>query len=145
MKESITQEFEYGCGVACFAFIRNLSYKEAVVRLGREKTVAFGWKPNDLMHALNSDGMKYRNRYVRKSKQHEPYPEGTVILIERSSVYPVGHYLVRHQSLWMDPWINMPHDKIVARARSGFRKELPGRAMYAIIPTVVRAMTSDDA
>ena len=92
MKKSITQEFDYGCGVACFAFAANLTYKKAVKALGREQTVKFGWKPSDLTKALNNYGLSYKNKYVRKIYSNEAYPEGTIVLIERSEIYKVGHY-----------------------------------------------------
>lgn len=34
MKKTITQEFDYGCGIACFAFVTGMTYKEAEVFLG---------------------------------------------------------------------------------------------------------------
>jgi len=134
MKKSITQEFDYGCGVACFAFVTNLTYKQAVKALGRQQTIKHGWRPSDLTNALNDSGQKYKNKYVKKSDASQTYPAGTIVLIERSEDYKVGHYLVRHNGKWMDPWINMTQDSILAHAKSGFREELPGRPMYALIP-----------
>lgn len=134
MKKSITQEFDYGCGVACFAFATNLTYKQSVKALGREQTVKFGWRPSDLTKALNNYSFSYKNNYVRKSSQTQEYPEATIVLIERSATYPVGHYLIRHNQYWMDPWINMPIDNNIYHAESGFRERLPGKAMYALIP-----------
>jgi len=134
MKDSITQELEYGCGVACFAFICNMTFQQAVVFLGKEYSVKHGWRPSDLVVALNRYGLSYKNNYVRK-KQKIVYSNGSMVLIERSPSYPVGHYLVIHDNQWMDPWINLPEDKVLKNAKSGFRSELPGKAMYALIPT----------
>lgn len=134
MKKSITQESDYGCGVACFAFVLGVSYKQAVATLGREQTVKHGWRPSDLVKALNDKEYRYENRYVRKRASNETYTNGTIVLIERSETYRVGHYLVRHDGKWMDPWINMPQDAAIANARSGFRDRLPGNAMYALLP-----------
>ncbi|MFZ3010096.1 MAG: hypothetical protein WA030_03710 [Candidatus Microsaccharimonas sp.] len=134
MKKSITQEFDYGCGVACFAFVTGLTYKQAVEVLGRGQTVTHGWRPSDLTKALNDYGLSYRNNYVRKLNADSDYLDGTIILIERSEEYKVGHYLVQYKGKWMDPWVNMPQDGVLAHAKSGFREQLPGKAMYAIIP-----------
>ncbi len=135
MKKSITQEFDYGCGVACFAFACDISYQQAVTKLGREQSVAHGWRPSDLVKALNDYGHMYKNHYVRKKEFYpQHYPEGTIVLIERSETYPVGHYLIKHHDQWMDPWITMPTDSKLSNARSGFRKKLPGKVMYALIP-----------
>jgi len=133
MKKSITQEFDYGCGVACFAFVTNFTYKQAVNVLGREQTVKFGWRPSDLTKALNNHGLSYKNKYVRKIYNKGSYPDGTIVLIERSEIYKVGHYLVLYNGRWMDPWINMPLDNMISHAKSGFRKRLPGKPMYALV------------
>lgn len=134
MKKSITQEFDYGCGVACFAFAADLTYKQAIKVLDREQTVRFGWRPSDLTKVLNDYGLSYKNNYVRKTDTVDTYTDGTIVLLERSEIYNVGHYLIRHNGSWMDPWINMPLDNTLAHAKSGFRKRLPGKAMYAIVP-----------
>jgi len=60
--------------------------------------------------------------------------EGAIVLLRRSKVYPVGHYLIRHNDQWMDPWMNLPQDNDITRAISGYRKELPGKPMYILIP-----------
>ena len=135
MIRSITQEFDYGCGVACFAFVTNLTYEQAVNVLGREQTVKHGWRPSDLTNALNDNGYAYKNHYVKKQNIDTNYPNGTIILIERSKEYIVGHYLVHHEGKWMDPWINLTQDSILTHAKSGFREELPGKPMYALMPT----------
>jgi hypothetical protein len=133
MKQSVTQELDYGCGVACFAFVTNMTFQQAIVFLGREYSVANGWRPTDIVAALNNFGYRYKNNYVRR-KQLNSYTNGTIVLLERSIDYPVGHYLVMHNQLWMDPWINMPQNNNLFYAESGFRKELPGKVMYALIP-----------
>jgi len=133
MKKSITQELDYGCGVACFAFVCDVTFWQAVTILGREYSVKHGWNPSDLVKALNMQGVNYKNHYVRK-KPDQLYPDGTIVLIERSRDYPVGHYLVRYNDRWMDPWVNMLSDNKLQNATSGFRRCLPGCAMYALIP-----------
>ena len=131
--KSITQELDYGCGVACFAFVCGVNFDRAVKLLGKEYSVKHGWKPGDLTAALNQAGFSYKNHYVRK-KDVATYPIGTIVLIERSDAYPVGHYLVLSENGWMDPWINLGESRDLYSARSGFRKQLPGRAMYALVP-----------
>lgn len=133
MKQSVTQALDYGCGVACFAFVTDMTFQQAVAFLGKEYSVKHGWRPSDLVVALNRFGLSYKNNYVRKMKT-VVYPNGSIVLIERSAVYPVGHYLVFQDSQWMDPWINLPEDYDLKNAESGFRSRLPGNAMYALAP-----------
>lgn len=129
----ITQKSAYGCGVACFASVCGMSFDEAVDFLGREYSVKHGWKPSDLVKSLNTFGYMYKNNYVRKNDQHK-YPLGSVILIERSPQYTVGHYLLFTAKGWMNPWINLLETKDINEAKSGFRTELPGKPMYALMP-----------
>lgn len=133
MKKSITQELDYGCGVACLAFVLDISFQQALDVLGKDYSVKHGWRPSDLVSALNKNGFSYRNNYVRK-KQINNYPDGTIVLIARSLEYPVGHYLVLKNNQWMDPWINMHKDNLLEHAKSGYRSKLPGVAMYALTP-----------
>lgn len=131
--KSITQKLDYGCGVACFAFVCNMNFEEAIIFLGKQYSVKHGWKPSDLVTALTKYGARYRNHYVRK-KHNIDYPTGSIVLIERSKDYPFGHYLTLTAQGWMDPWINLPETNNIQEAKSGFRKELPGKPMYALVP-----------
>lgn len=133
MKQSITQEHDYGCGVACFAFVTDNSYQQAVQLLGRDTSVAHGWRPADLVRELTKLGYAYKSCYVRKN-DYVPTRDGTIILIERSAAYPVGHYFVYVHGKYMDPWINLLRDNSVNKAKSGFRDTLPGKAMYVLEP-----------
>jgi hypothetical protein len=133
MKQSITQEFDYGCGIACYAFVLGLSYREAAKRLGKEQAESNRFWVNDLTRALNEAGLKYERKYVKPHVEPLIYGEGTIVLIGRSKVYPAGHYLARYNNTWMDPWINLPENRHIDQATSGFRKVLPGIPKYAIM------------
>jgi hypothetical protein len=57
---------------------------------------------------------------------------GTIVYVEKSIKYPLGHYLVKtKQGVWMNPWKNFPS---IAPAKSAFQKRLPGTPLYAIYP-----------
>jgi len=133
MKYSVTQEHGYGCGAACFAFVNDISYQQAVQLLGRELSVAHGWRPADLVRELANQGLAYKSRYIRKV-DYVPIQDYSIILIERSVEYPVGHYLVYFEGKYMDPWINLPENNTLSQAKSGFRDALPGKAMYILEP-----------
>jgi hypothetical protein len=134
MRESITQEFDYGCGIACYAFALKISYKEAVVSLGSKQSSSTRFWIKDFKKALNTAGKNYKANYIKPHLRAKIYKEGTIVLIRRSKHYPAGHYLIRHNDKWMDPWINLPYNKNIAEAKSGFRKRLPGSPMYALFP-----------
>jgi hypothetical protein len=134
MKQSITQEFDYGCGIACFAFATNMTYKQAVHYLGSEQANSNRFWVKDIVVALNGYGKTYKSYHVKPCVRQMIYKEWAIVLIHRSKHYPVGHYLIRYNSKWMDPWINLPFNKDISHAKSGFRQRLPGSPMFAIIP-----------
>lgn len=136
MRGSITQEFDYGCGIACYAFALGLTYQQAAGVLGEEQTNSTRFWVKDLTAALNKSGIQYESKHFKPYLYKRIYKEGTIVLIRRSKTYPAGHYLIRHKKYWMDPWINLPTDRDIQNAQSGFRKRLPGSPMYAIFPLV---------
>jgi hypothetical protein len=134
MKKSITQESDFGCGIACFAFATNSSYKQASKYLGNQQANSDRFWAKDFSNELNRAGKKYHHKYLKPKLAKNIYKEGTIVLIRRSKIYPSGHYLIRHEGQWMDPWINLAFDKDINSARSGYRKRLPGKPMYALFP-----------
>ena len=135
MKQSITQESDYGCGIACFAFVSNINYKRAVDFLGSAQADSDRFFVKHFVAELNRFGGNYSAKHIKPGSTHY-YREGTIVLIRRSNRYPVGHYLARHNGQWMDPWVNLLYTKDLSRSQSGFRKRLPGQAMYALIPAL---------
>jgi len=134
MRKSITQQQSYGCGVACFAFAGNISYKQAEVWLGKKQSSSNRFYVKAFRKALNNYGLNYSSRYIKLHAPHRTYQEGTIVLIRRSKYYPVGHYVIRHQKKWMDPWINFRASNDIRDAKSGFRKRLPGPVLYVLFP-----------
>lgn len=134
MRASITQEFDYGCGIACFAFALDISYQQAAKQLGEVQAGSTRFWIKDFVTALNISDKHYISKYMKPPMTRKIYKEGTIVLIRRSKLYPTGHYLIRHNGHWMDPWINLPKDTDISHATSGFRKRLPGKPMYALLP-----------
>ena len=145
MKKSVTQEFDYGCGIACYAFVRGISYKQAEYALGEKQAKSERFWVRDLARALNESGLEYQHKYVKQHVKPLITAEGTIVLIGRSAIYPVGHYLARHNGKWMDPWINLPRDQDIHHAISGFRETLPGTPKYAILPSAARPVLFHDS
>lgn len=134
MRKSITKESDYGCGIACFAFATRQTYQQAAAWLGEKQALSNRFWSRDLAAALNRYGLNYVSKYAKPHVVERMSLEGAIVLIRRSKDYPVGHYLIRHEGAWMDPWINLPSNNNIIQARSGFRTELPGEAMYVICP-----------
>ncbi len=135
MKKSITQESPNGCGIACFAFVCGLTYKQAEKFLGPEQAKSSKFIVKHFREELNRFGLNYESRHVRPDQTIEP-TEGTIVLLRRSKQFPFGHYLAYHNGKWMDPRINLEDDRIFKNPKSAFREVLPGQVMYALTPQV---------
>jgi len=134
VKHSITQKHEFGCGVACTAFVSGKSYSKIVSLLDKKKAGSTGFYCKDLMSILLKLGFKYEYKYLKPKLKRKIYKDGVIIFVKRSKKYPSGHYLVRYKSHWMDPWINFRKNANIINAKSGFRKRVPGKAVYALFP-----------
>jgi len=133
MKKSITQEMPYGCGVACFAFVCDITYKQAEEFLGFEQSKSDRFVVKRVREELNRFGLKYISRHIKPDQIIDPV-DGMIVLLRRSEHFTVGHYLARHDGKWMDPYINLEGDHDFRNPKSGFREVLPGQAMYVLMP-----------
>jgi len=134
----ITQEDDMGCGAACVAFASNKTYKQAVNVLGEHKARSVGFQIKELVIALSHYGLNYHFKPVKPKMKQSIYQNGVIIFIKKSARYPYGHYLIRHNGLWADPWINLALDKNLANAKSGYRQRLPGEAQWAVLPLSIK-------
>ncbi|MBU5537415.1 MAG: hypothetical protein KQA38_02510 [Candidatus Aenigmarchaeota archaeon] len=133
MKQSPTvQKDPFGCGAACIAFLTNRGYEEIVNLLGKNKAKKVGFYLRELCQLLRKLGYNCEYHYLTSKWRKNIYKEGTIVFIGRSKKYPYGHYLIRHKNFWMDPWINFPKNKNISQAKAGFRRRLPGKAIYAV-------------
>ena len=132
--KSLVQRGPFGCGVACVAFVLGEKYSEVANLLGKNNARTTGFYCKDLIWILRKFGQNYSYKYLRRRLKKKIYKDGIIVFIKRSKRYPFGHYLVRHNGLWMDPWINFTKDNTIAKAKAGFRKRLPGKPIYMIFP-----------
>ena len=133
MQKAVRQEDSMGCGVACVAFVLGKSYKSTKANLikNRQKALKQGYLCKELVDALKRGGLMYTYSYLK----HVPkYKNLTIAFIKRNRKFPKGHYLVKTNRGWMDPWINLDLSSDVRRSIAGFRKRLPGKASYALVP-----------
>jgi hypothetical protein len=128
----ITQEHCMGCAVACTAFLLGLSYQKALLLFKRpDRAATDGFYCRDIVFALNKAGFKFSYCEFTKSKKNLIKMSGVVVFVKKSKNYPLGHYLVKTEAGWMNPWINYPQIK---PARSGFQRIIPGLIAYIIMP-----------
>ena len=135
---SVSQKDNLGCGIACIAFILKRDYLEISSVLGRFKANNEGFNCKELSEILYKFGFVYSYKYLRPHLKRGIYKNGVIVFVKRSKKYPSGHYLVRWNNLWMDPWINFLQNKKISEAKSCFRRRLPGMPIYGIFPSTER-------
>ncbi len=119
--------------MACVAYVLGKSYQETVLEFGVKQAIEPNFFCRDLVRVLNRHEKNYAYKRLRRKKdKSKMYREGTIVFIRKNRKYPFGHYLARAESYWMDPWLNVGKDKDIKNAISGFRKRLPGEAIYII-------------
>ena len=126
----IPQEDDYGCGVACVANLLEINYADALVLFNKPNLAIDGKHcfARDIAAALQIAGLDSEYKYLKPRLKKQIYQPGTIVFIRKSNLYPAGHYLLRINSGWIDPWINLP-----AKPRAaGIRKRLPGTPTYFI-------------
>src|SRR3990167_8221270 len=131
MRKSITQRHLYGCAVACLAFVLQTPYTKALKLLKTKQKIYKGSSCRELLSILQENSLAYNYKYLSKKKSWNIGEPLVVVYIKKSKKYPAGHFLVRYRDKWMDPWINFRFGAKEAKAKSGFRKSLPGEPNFA--------------
>ncbi len=126
----IKQEDSLGCGVACVAFYLNITYQDSLrlFKNGKRKVESTGFFCRDIVAVLEKEGLRYAYKYVKPRIRNKIYKQNAIIFIKKSKKYHNGHYLIRFEDKWMDPWINFPDENV----KAGLRRRLPGKAIYVI-------------
>ena len=132
MRNPVTQTHPYGCGLACVAFVLRKPYRQLSAGKLAAQASTQGFYCRQLREILEAYSWKGEWKYLKHRWKRKIYTENTIVFIKRSSLYPAGHYLVRHNGYWMDPWINFQIEKDIRKSKSGYRKRLPGQPIYAL-------------
>jgi len=129
MLKAIVQEQLLGCGIACMACVAGISYAKAVKMVPFKYVSTIGCLCKDIVNALKKLGLEYDYKKVTSKTKSYLKKEGTIVFIKRSTKYLRGHYLVKTNKGWMNPWINYPD---ITPAKAGFINKLPGKAQWVI-------------
>lgn len=130
----VPQKHMWGCGIACVASRLGISYEYAKERLEKIKGKGINAYPHGLdldpiVHVLRRSRIKVVADWYAKS-----FPTGTIAYISGERPYKDGHYVLKVDGGWMDPWINInrPND----RRKAGLRTQLPkgAKVKVALIP-----------
>lgn len=128
--KTITQEELMGCGIACVAVAIDKSYKSTKKLFDNpEYASTRGYYCRELLNVLNKKFNNYNFIRVNEKNKSLLKHDGVIVFIKRSKKYPAGHYLIKTEMGWMNPWINFPN---ISPAKSGFQTKLPGEAQWII-------------
>lgn len=122
-----------GCAVACVASRLGVSYDRAL-DLFSDRAAAWsrGYLCREVVDALGKVGLKYQFEKCEKNMDgYFSVSEGSIVFVGPCLAYPLGHYLLRTGSGWMNPWSNFPRMVPVTAAIEPW---LPGAAEYVLRP-----------
>lgn len=126
----VAQEEYIGCGLACVASELGIRYQTARRLSGRpEGSFTSGYYCEDLVKLLNGMGRNYSFRKVRKGDESILEIPGTIVFAKKGDKYPCGHWLLRTERGWMNPWVNWPS---ISPAKAGYEKEFPGKPDWMV-------------
>ncbi len=126
----ITQEAPMGCAIACCASLADLTYKQMrrCFDKGETKEQTSGFYNKDIVSALDEVGINAKGYSIKRWGSRK-IKVGTIVFVKRSKKYPEGHFLLKTQKGWMNPWINYPN---INPAKAGFQKTLPEKIDWVI-------------
>jgi hypothetical protein len=132
--KAIAQEAPMGCGVACAASLAGLSYKEMrkLFKDGEIKDKTTGFYNKDFVKAFSKLNIQAEGCTAKKWGAKR-IKSGTIVFVSRSKKFPEGHFLLKTEKGWMNPWINLNAE---GRPVAGFQKRLPGKGEWIITTKV---------
>jgi hypothetical protein len=126
----VAQKELMGCAIACVGFVLSITYEEASRLFHRPEQAGYdGYMCADIVDALSKRGVKCR---IRKSMSGPSrVSPGTIVFLGKSAKYPTGHYVVKTNGGWMNPWENFPRvDPAIAKIA---KYQPPGLISYEVI------------
>ena len=128
----VVQKHLMGCGLACVACVTNTSYDAVLELSDQDHASSKGYMCRDLIKILAQLGQDYEYKKVNAKTRKHFDTIGSIVFIARSEEYPAGHYLVRTEKGWMNPWKNYP---CISPAKAGWNEKLPGEAKWVLFPS----------
>jgi hypothetical protein len=126
--EAIAQVDDYGCSIACLAYLKHITYEKAYEYYfskvkGNRKT-SRGYNPKNVIAALKLAGKKYYKKKESTSNKIKDLPLGTIIFagLPTKEDKKNTHYMIispKHKI--MDPYGDLRRNK----PESIFRNKIP--------------------
>lgn len=122
--KSVTQLDCMGCGIACVAYVRDISYKEAKNLFDcPNKASTKGYTIKHINNALFKFGLNYKSKYIGRVEVYE-IKDKSLVYFKKCYNFPYGHYMVKTELGYMDPFINLREVNYdIEKAESGFNND----------------------
>lgn len=128
--DSVTQSHTMGCGVACVAYILDVSYYEALSLFDEpENAKSIGYYCEDIVSAFRKVNRLYDYAEHILENSNLLDKENIIVFCPPHNQYLSGHYFAKTDNKWMNPWINCP---IIHPTLSGFEQFLPIQPSWII-------------
>ena len=110
VKKLVKQEDDFGCGLACIAYLTNKKYRQ-ITNLNPEnlqRATTNGYRGKFLADILNSldPESKWKTKYCGKTLNPK-IPNNSIIYIAKNDKYKFGHYIVKTEFGFMNPFSNL--------------------------------------
>ena len=127
----ISQEHPMGCSVACVASLCGLSYQEALSLFNTPKLAwGRGFYCGEIVEALTRKKLAYKfEKFINKKHKEILAEPGTIIFTAADKTYPAGHFFLRAETGWMNPWSNYPQ---MIPVETSIQTEIYGKISYLI-------------
>jgi hypothetical protein len=132
---AIPQRHPLGCAVACVASRAGLEYLEALALFSEpENAWIRGYYGSEVVDALARAGLRYAFDELRSGADATNSARierpGVIVFVAGTAFsYPMGHYLLRTRSGWMNPWANFPE---MIPVRAAIQPALVGSVSHLI-------------
>ncbi len=127
----VAQEHPLGCAVACVASLCEISYSQA---LDLFEVAEFAWTRgfycSEVIKALSKRNLIYsfeKSEFSVNLGRLEK--SGSMAFVAPNSKYPSGHFLLRVEEGWMNPWANFPQ---MIPVKAAIEAALPGKHSYIL-------------
>jgi hypothetical protein len=144
MKVPIRQEDDFGCGLACIAYLKNMKYGDITSsnKVALKKAQTSGYRGKFLADILNNlqreSESKWKTKYCGKTT-NPIIPNNSIVYISKNDKYQFGHYIVKTEFGFMNPFSNLLEVAGDSRkSKAAFEKEMFGKPVLIITNSNVK-------
>lgn len=130
----VTQKHGMGCAVACVASLINQDYDSALALFSNQENAwSKGYYCPDIVNALKKAGLNYNYKEIKNQQDPILEKQGIIVFTTPPNM-PEGHFFVKREDGWMNPWGNFP---IINPAKASLDKTLNADIEWVVYPLAI--------